>query len=319
MFAAIGDLHLEKLTKLIPASLDLQLQTLESTLRGIENQGIRHVVLLGDVMDNPYPAQSTVRRFLDTLEARDLFYHILLGNHDVAGVDVNGLDLVEWIGRSKRARVRVYTKPVLRTIDGVKCWLCPHPYTTSPPKGTELCFGHFPWSGAKRDNGSREPERPTPKGNWVLGDFHTHQTGNRFVYAGSLTQLSFAERLPKGYLLIDGANVTFESIKPAYRLLRADIRSVEDLAALSKKALYSVTVAADLKLPSDWQLSHPNIVRVDASVKKRKNDVFMPSVFELEGPLDGLRAWLKKRGNLSKSERILAMKEAQLLHKVLNA
>lgn len=311
--ACIGDLHLGKLDHLRSNFSALQLKTLKVTLREIVENGIGSVVFLGDIFDIPDPPQQLVVRLLKLLRTFELDYYIILGNHDKLSIEYHSCEFFEALANAKFLNARVISKPEIIKVEGLKAWFCPHPYTEDVPKGVTVGFGHFPWTGAKRDNGSVEQHGYNPKGNWVLGDFHGPQDGKRHTYAGSLTQLTFGEKADKRYLIVDGdGNIQSRKVDVQYVLNSAIVSSTEELDLLDTKVFWSVAWGKNYTPPADWSSKYPHILR-HAFTSKKDSKKEHYSSFILSNPLASLKDWLKARKNLKEDRVTRAMKVARSL------
>lgn len=332
---AIGDIHLGKLDRLIPGTSARQIKTLRAILDA--EPDAKDVVLLGDLFDTPSPSQRLVTMFLDVFAAyRGKTFHVIGGNHDVESTYVSALHLYKWLAASSRGRLRVYKRPAKRTLaDGFRYTFVPHPYRSSnrsqdamadrdhPEKwaGLGAWFGHFPINGAKRDNGSVERhgldlkqqlakvQHRTGAAFWVLGDFHGHQHGDSYVYAGSMTKTAFAEsEQVKGYLRVHGRDWEFVPLtgdQVFYDLERQSVRSAKQLAALRDsvhpRTYLSVTFSDGFVPHEGWQAEHPQIVSVHyAGFEDQKKAAQASGLVYTSSLEEDLEAWLRaKQAHLS--------------------
>ena len=310
---AIGDVHLSKMDHIIPDFLQQQLEAISSILAKAKGEGVADIVFLGDLFHVPNPPQKTSAAFLELLvKNRELRYHFLVGNHDSVASGDHSMEVYGVLQRAKLLDITVYDRPKAVKIGGRKYWMCPHPFAEAPPVEVDLCFGHFPWSGAKRDNGSVSGTGQNPKGQWVLGDFHTHQEGKRFMYAGSLTQLSWGERLPKGFIEVAGKKASFVKIKPPYVLREATVSSLKELEALERKGTYwHVICGGEFTMPNDHSLRFPHVLAHRPEISQAKEVVSSAMFAGLTlDPLDNLGPWLKKRDVLTEKEMAWATRWA---------
>ena len=199
--AVIGDIHLNKLSHRIPNFNQYVLKTFRSTLDDVEKRGVSKVVLAGDIFDDPYPSQSSNTQFLDAItDYPDIEFLAIVGNHDYADSATSSLIIANWTKKLK-SNLRVVTKPEIMKVDGVRYELMPHPYVQDMSKKADFAIAHFAVNGARGDNGYVVRTKNQPKGNFILGDFHTEQQGKVkgciYDYVGSLSQLSWEERAKK--------------------------------------------------------------------------------------------------------------------------
>lgn len=323
---AIGDIHLGCLYSYVPNLYKKQLRTLKRALDLAVKRDIQHVFLMGDIFDNPYPPNHIVialRRFLS--KYRDaIHFHVLVGNHDWESVEHHALQILHDLGRTRLFNFTVYTKPTIATIDGVKLFICPHPAIHDvPSKDTDWCLGHFAWNNARADNGRVIESGNQPKGRWILGDFHTHQSGDRYVYCGSITQIVWHESLPKGVILFDNDDWEFAPINPVYKLGVIEVGDDEDLNKLDDETLWSVRTLNSYTLPVDYKLKKNNIVHLTAA--RRRKDLRAAVLLEkedsvLRNPMHLLRDYCANhRLSLTTKEVKYATKVAKALYRRASA
>ena len=330
----VGDLHLERHDGIIPGyrrGTKLQLACVDKVLKAAARDKAENVVFLGDVFDTPDPRQSTLVSLLEVLDKYPKqHFHFILGNHDAIGsTDVDtesaryALEVFAWLARNAKAKLTVYTEPALAKLDGVTCWFCPHPHIADAPANAKLAFGHFGWAGAKRDNGSTNNGGSSPKGNWLLGDYHTPQVGKRFQYAGSLTQITFGESKDKSYIVItDAWSIITKPAPKTYIFEKAEVSSKADYAALratkvdSIPKFYSVDFSDGFVPPAEWQKELPNVIRHTFSGVAAAGDT-KASLMSLVTSSDtrkivisGLKRYLANRGLTNKqvNEGLLLVK-----------
>lgn len=297
MTIAVGDLHLDRLNRLIPNAEDLVLSTLAKVYDYARREGVQDIVVLGDVFHTAEPNQGSVTKVIRFFrDNRDVTTHILKGNHDQTDEDNHSLRTLQLLFKYRFLTGRVYTKPrVVELQDGERYWFCPHPYTLDQPKDVRYSFGHFGYEGARGDNGFVIKNGASPRGRWVLGDYHTHQRGKNYLYPGSLYQVQFYEA-PEKYFVHVTDKLRSVQVKPDLRLGRLTLASEADLAALTPDTYWSVNVGREAKLPDNWMVRYPNVVRhhTEKGVSKRQR-VLMQQVAN-EDPLDGLADELANAG-----------------------
>lgn len=295
------------------------LACLKAILDTETRNGADTVVLLGDVFDTPSPRQRTLVALLELLSKYpQVTFHAIVGNHDAVGAtDVkadtaqHSFEVYAWLARQKKAKIKIHTQPTVVQIGGLKYFMCPHPFIEDQPEGCHLSFGHFGWTGARTDTGYTNRSGHTPKGEWVLGDYHTPQQGDRYRYAGSLTQITFGEKQAKTYLRISDRGVVTEAKVPLTYLLDAKVKVTNDAdySALKKAqkaeppTFYSV-VFENYVPSTNWQAELPRVVRHDFD----KTHVGTGDVSETKATLSlvfsdtkslvttGLRGFMEKRG-----------------------
>lgn len=307
MICCIGDLHLGALDRTIPGAYTKVLSTLDRVVENVKKKGCEHIVLLGDIFDKPTADDDMMIAFWAlVMKHKDMKWHSIVGNHDMANVNEYSLKLTKWLGDVGAFNITTYAKPKVVKINGDKYLFCPHPYVIDAPDSVRYCFGHFGWNGAKSDTGHSLKTRHEPKGRWVLGDYHTAQRGKRYQYAGGLCQVKFYEGQDKGYIELDDED-RFVAWEPDIKLGKAVIRNPDDMAALDKDIYWQVKITAKAGLPADWAQRYPHVV--DHSADKIASDrakILMKKV-ATEDPLKELPAFLRNCG-LSDKEIALADK-----------
>lgn len=309
MTLAIGDLHLDKFNAIIPDAEDRVLTTLAAQYTMAREQGHGDVVLLGDVFDNAYPEQTSVSKVIRFLHSQKAVKtHVIMGNHDHDDTDHHSLEWMRTLFRLRFLNGMVYTKPkVVELDDEERYWFCPHPYAEDQPKGTRYAFGHFGYAGARGDNGYVIRSGNSPRGRWVLGDYHTKQRGKNWMYPGSLCQCNFHESSEK-FVVDVGEKLRAIQVSPALRLGRAKIESEADLKALDPAVFWSVNIVRGAKLEPTWALQYPQVVRHHTDkAANRRQQVLMKQVAS-EDPLEGLAEWLANEG-LNDAEVTLALRK----------
>lgn len=319
MLMAIGDIHLGALSQHIPDLWKKQLQHLQRVLNYAVDSGVQHVFLMGDVFDTAYPTNKLVialRRCLSKYP--ELTFYIIIGNHDWESSEHHALQWLHDLGTTKKFNFHVFTKPRVITVAGVKLFVCPHPYIMESPKPVHWCLGHFAWNNAKSDHGKPIPSGNSPRGRWILGDFHTHQNGKRYVYIGSLSQITWHEQMPKGIITFDREDWRFQPFTPTYRLAVKEISEDAELQDLDKDCYWSIRTVNNYTLPSDYKLKHHHIVHLSAARKRqdiRASVLLSDEDNTLTNPLQLLPEHLKQsKLSLTPSERKLAMKLAKRMY-----
>lgn len=253
-FLAVGDIHLEALARYLPDSnyLSPVIKTLEQIWEYAKDNGIEHVVLLGDIFDNPYPKDETKKAFLKCLDKK-LQYHIILGNHDFANTYENSLNLCKYFieDLGLMDNVKFYLEPTVEEINGVRLNFLPHPYKKATCEAPAICFGHFETKGSISDSG-----RPFKDGvvldkkyTWILGHLHRQQD---LVYPGSICQHKFGEPVNKYFFDVkvkddDSVEIEKININTPYKLLDLIVNKLEDIN-LEKENIYRLYVADHLDL-----------------------------------------------------------------------
>lgn len=302
MLSAIGDLHINALDRDIKGAYKKILSTYKKVVKNEIEHGATAIVQLGDCFDNADPYKTYVLAFIRTLYSlRNIPTHIIMGNHDFDDVNNHSLHAISYLFDTGFLNGKVYMKPEEVKISGDRYLFCPHPHIIdSPSKKVRLCFGHFGFEGARGDNGYVIKSGNAPKGRWVLGDYHTSQRGKSYIYPGSLTQVKFHEN-PNKYIVRIEDDIKTVKIVPDIKLGRTSISSVEDLQNLDKDTYWSVNISKNVKLPADWAIKYPNIVKHHAEKDTSKRQRVLMQQVASEDPLEGFGGYLLEQG-LSRKE-----------------
>ena len=261
-YAVIGDLHLGKLSSIIPDHLARQINSLNEILFKVMRMGIEEVVLLGDVLDKPNPDASImvelIRLFRDH---KDLRFHWLTGNHDRHSAVLSSIDILMTIFDANGPRIVADPE----YINGV-AWL-PYPY--DDPRDCHTAFAHVDRPGALYENGYRVKGKRIDDGRcrWIIGHIHRAQrVGNNIWYPGTPWQLSFGDRVRDRYwVVIKGKTCAPKKvpIRAPYTLMDVHAQSDQDLSRISvyhertPDCWIRIRLADDLVLPHNWLADHP--------------------------------------------------------------
>ena len=301
MLACIGDLHIDKFNQKHPQLENGIVECLKQTGLKILETGVDVCALMGDIFHTPNPSQTSIVKLLDCLTylvSEGMTFYIILGNHDTANSDENSLKLIKWFG--EREKIHVITEPSLVKTETTNVWMCPHPHVEKSPYKVDWCLGHFPVSGAKSDNGFAIKSKNQPKGKWILGDFHSPQSGrvNSCVYAycGSLTQLSWQEEhSKKRIILLNGSEKKSLKTWQPYELKEITVELNTDLPDCSEKnTYYRVVLKSGVSLPVGYLQKYPQILTVAYS-KGHTNKISQVLLKNTQtNPFDYLSSYLTK-------------------------
>lgn len=275
---AIGDLHLDKLTKYWPDANRMQLRAARKTITAARQQGASKVFLLGDIAEGirdntgnamrlSEPAQSEFLSFLLQLD-QEIDTFVILGNHDWASEGSHSLQV--FLTMQKHGvfkRVRLYETLEKVKIDGIRCAMMPFP-NVEPPAGSQIAFAHYEVSGAVGDNGRavHQQEEYKFKCPVIQGHLHTHQRVRNHYYPGTLYQTSFGENADKGYAVFQpgDSKLHYKWIAQGapFKLVNLRVNQREDFAQLTNDphTLYKLFVHEDVTVPDNLLTKYPNIV-----------------------------------------------------------
>lgn len=319
MFAFVGDLHLGAHSERLPNLYKKQLKTLQGIVDTARSKGLDRMVLAGDVFDSATPANRYIIAFLNFLyKNNDMFFDILMGNHDWDSIERSALDIPHFLGNLDGTNYKVHKEPSVEEIAGVRVFMCPHPHLIDMPKDVDWAIGHFAWNGAVADNGRLIKSDKQPKGRWLLGDFHTPQEGKRFVYAGSVTQISQMESTEKSWLLVDESMYRRITHKLAYKFKVAKASNDDDLIEVSndRKTYWFLQTLDGYVLPDKFVENNPHVISI-RHARSKKQDIRAAVLLANVGsntinrPTAALSTFLEKRGDLDKKTRSAVMKLAE--------
>lgn len=288
----IGDAHFDKLSTHLGDKGNLVIGAeLRKPLLYAKNNGIPHVVLLGDIADKARLSYQAHKILLKVLAEFDGFLdiYIILGNHDWDEEECHSLEIIETLyelGMFKT--VHVITKPEQRMIGGVCVNFLPYPCTEPLPKpeGYEagrVCYGHFEVPGAIRDNGMKikgDVVESDDDDVYIIGHLHTpHDVGNKH-YVGTLYQTNFGESLPKSFteskFRVKGGVLKKQLVRhandPNFKLFNVTIEDVADLKQCHSKNplhFFKLFIKEDVVLPDDWLAKNPQVLHTNSFKTQR--------------------------------------------------
>lgn len=305
-------MHLGAVDHIVPDGYKKVLSTLDKICALAQSRRVTSFVLLGDVFNTP-DADDDHMLALIALFRRypDIFFHIIVGNHDKASIKKHSLKILQRLGKWEMLNCTVYTSPKIVSIDGEKYFMCPHPFIEDAPNGVRYAFGHYGYKGARSDTGYVINKGAAPAGRWILGDFHHPQRGKGYIYAGSLCQVKWFEDPKKGFIELDD-EPRFVNWTPDLRLGKREITDPAQLKELDPEVYWEIKVTAGVKLPTDWASRYPYIVRhsIDKIPTKRAQILMQRNASQ--NPLTGLSEYLRASQKFSDSDLRVAAKILKL-------
>lgn len=344
-FLWVGDLHIDGLDLYFPDKDDPNdaiFDCLEQAMDHAKREGVKYIILPGDIFDSPYPKHaSLVRLMMFFYKHKDLTFIIYFGNHDYEtqeNISISLLSFIKELGTLDN--VRVFMKPTFFKLDGVPFQVLPWPHSKRiedrPPS---VILAHVTATNIKASSGYTikskvviEPEQDL----WLIGDVHERiRYHKRIIYPGLMYQTNFGEKENKGFSTFNvstsksrGIKFTykFHPVKPPFILRNIIIKDINDLDQVSAdpKYRYKLFIKDDFQLPFDFLTLHPNVVL--HSKYKNKQQLALstdPQALEdfVEGSKDkvkdrralalqGLTAFLKAKGwdkiKIKKAKRIVS-------------
>lgn len=275
-----GDLHIGGLGSYFPNHKNPNsfiYKALEQACEHARNEGIKNVVLPGDVFDSPYPSQDEIIELIRfTQEYSDLIFIVYFGNHDYESSGAISLQMLHFISKLGATKnIRLYMRPTAFKLDGVPVQVMPWPHHKRLDGPPALILAHVTVQGVKMNSGYKsrsnitiEPRRDF----WVIGDIHErHELHERILYPGLMYQTNFGEKSGKGFTVIDasyssekGLRVKHKRhvIEPPFLLENLVVHTVEDLDKVQSDPTirYKLFLKDDVQLPVDFLAKHPNII-----------------------------------------------------------
>lgn len=286
----VGDIHFDKLDKLIPDVNSLIKKSINRCLKYAMDNGISNVVFYGDIGEKSrlsYDAQITLNSILLNKKYKDLHFHFILGNHDFDEFGIHSLQVLEEQSKYLDLNISVYSKPTLVDIEGTKVNFLPHPYTDTK-KGC-INIGHFETAGSIRDNGRKIETGFTTKHLCLLGHLHTNHRVENCFYSGTLYQTNFGESMPKFFHHVtvnDNNKIDVKNIPttPYWQLLNLEVYKKSDLVISSDPFMfYKLFVHEGIDLDRNVILSkYPNVLRINNFKNKEDLKVQLADSWEFD-------------------------------------
>lgn len=242
----IGDLHLSDsagsgaLSKYLQNSDEVILSEVSKVLDYAKAQAIINIMLYGDLCEGPrmsYDALLLLLRFLRLHS--DFRFFMYPGNHDMFSADPSVGHSLQLLQEYQLPNVKIFTKPTVIKIDGVRCRFLPFPHMSLDK--TALNFAHNEVHGSKNDHGRVNTSDALSKSKAVacVGHLHTaHQVRNTY-FSGTLLQNNFGESLPKFFHHIrfnsyEDHEITPIPHDPTYKLHTIVVETKDDLNEIPK-------------------------------------------------------------------------------------
>ncbi|QJT71199.1 Metallophos_2 domain-containing protein [Vibrio phage vB_VcorM_GR11A] len=315
-YVAVGDWHLDKLDKRLGEdAIKLQMAEIRKACDYALDNGIKHVIYLGDTADNPrlsYRAIIAIQEHYAYYDRKGLNQHVILGNHDVEAEDFHALETLEsLINLGMFDNLKFYKNPEQVWMSGVPFNFLPFPADKPIDDINAVNIAHIERPGALRDNGMKINKGGTEEDDgrkdvWDVGHLHTPHTVGRTVYAGTLYQTNFGESLPKSFL---HCTATYDAKKnrikrdyqrinndPAFKFFNLEINELADLKKIEKNPLYlyKLYTNTDIELPKNMLTKHANVIQVlGFSSKEELKELMDTSTAKITHDVrDGLEEWL---------------------------
>ena len=323
-FLAIGDLHLNSMTNLFPNYAfnpnTLIYKALKIPLDYAKDEGIKYIILLGDLFDNPSPNQESQKELLEfIMKYSHLKIFAIAGNHDYSSTEEISLKMAQFstLISDKLDHFKIITEPKLYNIQGIPFSFLPWPHCRTL-KTPSVNIAHIEVPGSTSDSGKllKSNYVISKKGIWYIGHLHTKQEIDNYAYyPGNLYQKNFGERLNKGFYHVkvkyDGVNLKskheFIAIKSPFTLHNIRIKKPKDFDLVTLPnpndiKQYKLFVSKDVEIPIGFLEKYPNVVDVAGKLSLKEINTLNNEGFEIESSnidfnvLDGLETFMIKDG-----------------------
>jgi DNA repair exonuclease SbcCD nuclease subunit len=274
-FVLIGDPHLDALQQHFADPYKLMATELIKPLDYARENGVKHVVWLGDVANTPTMSYSALTTLLSLLvRYKDLEHHVILGNHDYR--EIAHHSFLPLMDLRKVLPLSIYTEPTTRKLEGVYVNFLPFPHHEAlSAKKPAINIAHIETKGAVLENGykiKRGIEVEVGRDVWYSGHLHTTQNQKRFYWPGTLYPLTFGEPFNKGFMHVrakyEGDRLIYKNrfvpTESAFRLIQLPIKTRSDVSEISTDPLhlYKLYVEEGVRLKGQDLLDKPNVVEV---------------------------------------------------------
>ena len=186
-----------------------------------DKNDINTIIQLGDCLDSRKFANYKTLNFVyqslfDKLEAKQIDFHTLIGNHDVFYKETLEITSSDLLFRNYK-RVHVYTKPTTLTFDNVSFdlipWICEQNadccmnYISN--SDSDYCCGHFainafPVIGTTLFDGGLDKSTFSRYKHVFSGHFHIRSHNGNISYIGTPYQLTWSDATTKnGFVVFD--------------------------------------------------------------------------------------------------------------------
>lgn len=292
----VGDTHLggvDKYFSHVEKPNKLVFKTLRMAIPILKDKGIKRMVFVGDIFNEPSPPQWLIIMWLLYLvelleEIPDLTIEVIMGNHDWESINKTSFIILQFIKKiGKMDRIRFHTEPFSTVIDGVPFQFLPWPIhkriKDTPPS---VIVAHITINGTVMNSGYKAKNKievDPGKDVWLVGDIHKRHTPKpRFHYVGTPYQTRADEELPKGFTILEARkhkkkgikySLEFCPIEPAFKIESLTIKSKDDFDKLTDDPTisYKLFISEGIKQPTDLRTRFPNIWKIEGY--KTKEDL----------------------------------------------
>ena len=316
-FIAVGDLHFDSKLSQYSRLRDINaiiVQELQKVVSYARNNGVKYIVLLGDVSNSYNMSSDAHLKLIDLIHGNsDMYFIAITGNHDTRNREEHSLKVLQKLADTGSIQnLRVVSEPtVLFRKRGCPIHLMPWPVFT--PKKDCLNIGHIEINGAQWDHGKPIDNERDTDSFYIGGHLHTKQElkGGKILIPGTLYQTSFGERADKFFAHVqwDGSNFSYELIpnKPSFELRNLVISKRTDLDLIKKDPdiLYKLFIKDGVLLEANYLTDNPNVVKTNRFKTRQELQELITQEFfkdmdplecNLLGVTEALNLWMLRAG-----------------------
>lgn len=238
----VGDLHI----KCWPQGIPTDYSPWESIFNQIheildQKTDITDIVFVGDIFENTNLALEDIQFFTkQTLELEKFAtLHFIYGNHDYQSINYNNLMWFVWAKQAFNtfSNSYFYTEPTLVKLKIGYCSFLPWPHHVAHKK-SKFVFAHITINNSLSDFNTKLKSdiKIDLTKKWIIGDLHTFQEGENFVYVGSPLQQKYGTTLSRYFLLLKKDTYSTIPISLPYKLQQITVTNTNKiLAKLDKR------------------------------------------------------------------------------------
>lgn len=226
MWVVLGDMHIGA-RKSSPAFHEYFRKSLSDMFEYMEENGIRHIVQVGDMFDVPshlttFASSFIKEHFLNVLVERNIELLVIIGNHDCYYRDKVSLNTIsEVLEPYNNPLFKIITVPQDVSFGGidVACfpWICRETQAETTrlieKSKSKIAVGHFEFMGFEYHRGTvstvGHSHSDYSKFDLVIsGHYHTHSIRDNVHYTATPYELTWVDyKDPKGFWVFDGSEM----------------------------------------------------------------------------------------------------------------